>query len=119
MRASASAILYSTLAGAFSVLTTVQGQIILPGPDPQIRRIILDENVTQLIPTFEKTTTTVLFPYAIEDASGVGFTKDPTKIREDFYIKTEKTKSPQIDVVPIRRFAGADQPAPERGGEEP
>ena len=101
MRARASAILCSTLAGAFgAVLTTVQGQIILPGPDPQIRRIILDENVTQLIPTFEKTTTTVLFPYAIEDASGVGFSKDPTKVRGDFYIKTEP-KSPKIDIVPI------------------
>jgi hypothetical protein len=79
---------------------TLQGQIILPGPDPQIRRVILDENVTHLIPTFAKTTTTVIFPYAIEDASGVGFTKDPTKIRGDFYIKTE-AKSPKIDVVPI------------------
>ena len=79
---------------------TLQAQIILPGPDPQIRRIILDENVTQLIPTFEKTTTTVIFPYSIEDASGVGFTRDPTKIRGDFYLKAE-VHSPKIDVVPI------------------
>src|SRR5260370_15028963 len=90
------AILFSTLLGVLSV----QGQIILPGPDPQIRRIILDERVTQLIQTYEKTTTTVVFPYAIEDASGVGFSKDPTKTRGDFYIKTE-AKSPKIDVVPI------------------
>jgi hypothetical protein len=82
-----------------SVLTA-QAQIILPGPDPQIRRIILDENVTQRIPTFPKTTTTVVFPYSIEDASGVGFSKDPAKTRGDFYIKTEP-HSPKIDVVPI------------------
>jgi hypothetical protein len=91
------AILLLTLFSAFSA---ARGQIILPGPDPQIRRVILDENVTHLVPTFAKTTTTVIFPYAIEDASGVGFTKDPTKIRGDFYIKTE-AKSPKIDVVPI------------------
>src|SRR6202022_3251205 len=82
--------LLSALAGR-----TLQGQIILPGPDPQIRRIILDENVTQLIPTFEKTATTVVFPYSIEDASGVGFTRDPTKIRGDFYLKAE-VLSPKI-----------------------
>lgn len=87
--------LLSALAGR-----SLQAQIILPGPDPQIRRIILDENVTQLIPTFEKTTTTVVFPYSIEDASGVGFTRDPTKIRGDFYLKAE-VHSPKIDVVPI------------------
>jgi hypothetical protein len=94
----ARALLFLTLASGF--FPAVQGQIILPGPDPQIRRIILDENVTQLIPTYEKTTTSVVFPYAIEDASGVGFSKDPSKVRGDFYIKTEP-KSPKIDIVPI------------------
>ena len=91
--------LFAALLG-FTACTPSFGQIILPGPDPQIRRVILDDSVTQLIPTFEKTTTTVIFPYAIEDASGVGFSKDPSKVHGDFYIKTE-AKSPKIDVVPI------------------
>lgn len=79
---------------------TGHGQVILPGPDPHIRRVILDENVTHLVPAWPKITTSVLFPYALEDVSGVGFSKDPTRTRGDFYVKVEP-RSPKLDVTPI------------------
>lgn len=56
------------------------------GGQPTMLRMDLDDQAPVPVPTSMIRTTTIVFPFPIEDLHGTGFTPNPSKIKGDFFV---------------------------------
>lgn len=56
------------------------------GGQPTMLRMDLDDQAPVPVPTSMIRTTTIVFPFPIEDLHGTGFTPNPAKIKGDFFV---------------------------------
>lgn len=57
-----------------------------PGASNPVIQLEIDELTPAVIPTSSIRTTTIMFPFAIDDVQGAGFTPDPSKLEGDYLI---------------------------------
>lgn len=70
------------------------------GGQPTVLRLDLDEETPVPVPTSMIRTTTVVFPFPIEDLHGTGFTPNPAKIRGDFFVAARPGKN-YLSITPL------------------
>lgn len=70
------------------------------GGQPTVLRIELDEEIPVPVPTSMIRTTTVVFPFPIEDLHGTGFTPNPGKIRGEFFVAARPGKN-YLSITPL------------------